>query len=449
MTARAAALLTAASAAALLLHAPASAQEPAAQAPTAGSPRTAQDTSQETGDVEEVVVTGSRAPGRIRLETVAPVDVVTSEALVEQGTTELAEALAATAPSVNFPRPAITDGTDVIRPATLRGLAPDQTLVLVNSARRHQSALVNVNGSVGRGSAAVDLNAIPTSAIDRVEVLREGASALYGSDAIAGVINIRLREERSGGGVTATLGQYRTSVKTFRNPGGRDENDGDTLTVSGWQGLPLGAEGFLTLSAEYRDREPTSRGDIDVRVSPPRITSRYGDPRVEDATFYANAGLPLNLGWELYGWAGYQHRDGESAAFPRNLGDARNVPEIYPNGFLPLIVSDIDDYTAAIGTRGQVAGFDVDLNLVYGRNEIDYRTENSVNVSRGPTSPTRDPSIWKGATASRSVWVSRSAWTTCSTSIPTSTFPTSTGPTPSPSPNTRRSDSTAASSTPA
>ena len=128
-----------------------------------------------------------------------PSTCLTSEALESQGTTELAEALATAAPSLSFPRPSITDGTDHIRPATLRGLAPDQTLVLVNSKRRHQSALVNVNGSVGRGSAAVDLNAIPLAAIETVEVLRDGASAQYGSDAIAGVINLRLRDAREGG----------------------------------------------------------------------------------------------------------------------------------------------------------------------------------------------------------------------------------------------------------
>ena len=127
-------------------------------------------------------------------------DVIGETVLQSQGTTELAEALSTLAPTVNFPRPAVSDGTDHVRPATLRGLAPDQTLVLVNSKRRHQSSLVNVNGSVGRGSAAVDLNAIPNVAIERVEVLRDGASALYGSDAIAGVINIRLREAREGGG---------------------------------------------------------------------------------------------------------------------------------------------------------------------------------------------------------------------------------------------------------
>ena len=156
--------------------------------------------------VDEVVVTGTRVAQRTRLESLAPVDVFSDEALTAQGTTELAEALSDVAPSLNFPRPSITDGTDHIRPATLRGLAPDQTLVLVNSKRRHPSALVNVNGSVGRGSAAVDLNAIPMAAIESVEVLRDGASAQYGSDAIAGVINLRLREAREGGSTTVTVG---------------------------------------------------------------------------------------------------------------------------------------------------------------------------------------------------------------------------------------------------
>ena len=214
--------------------------------------------------VDEVVVTGTRVTSRTRLESLAPVDVLSQEALTSQGTTELAEALSDAAPSLNFPRPAITDGTDHIRPATLRGLAPDQTLVLVNSKRRHPSALVNVNGSVGRGSAAVDLNAIPLAAIESVEVLRDGASAQYGSDAIAGVINLRLRDAREGGSTTVTYGEYNTNVETER--GHRKETDGATLTASAWVGLPLGAEGFLTLTGEYRDRDPTSRGDFDNRV---------------------------------------------------------------------------------------------------------------------------------------------------------------------------------------
>ncbi|PHY13315.1 TonB-dependent receptor, partial [Caulobacter sp. B11] len=313
-------------------------------------------TTPDESEVDQVVVTGTRIAGRTRLDTLAPVDVVNEKALTRTGTTELAQSLSTLAPSINFPRPAITDGTDHIRPATLRGLSPDQTLVLVNGTRRHATALVNVNGSIGRGSAAVDLNAIPTIALDRVEVLRDGASAQYGSDAIAGVINLRLREARSGGGASLNVGRYATNVKTARNTDGRDENDGQTVTISGWQGLPLGADGFLTVSAEYRDREPTSRGDIDVRVTPARITSRYGDAEVTDSTVYLNAGLPVSDAITAYGWAGYQKREGASAAFPRIVGDSRQVPvaSIYPNGFLPIIATDIADSTIAAGLKGDL-----------------------------------------------------------------------------------------------
>ena len=341
---------------------------------------------------DEVVVTGTRVQDRSRLDTLAPVDVLSEAALRDQGSTELAEALSTTTPSLNFPRPAVTDGTDHIRPATLRGLAPDQTLVLVNSKRRHQSSLVNVNGSIGRGSANVDLNAIPMVAVERVEVLRDGASAQYGSEAIAGVINLRLREAREGGGASLTFGGYDTSVETARTS--YDASDGKTVTASAWTGLPLGANGFLTLSGEYRNREPTSRGDLDPRLAtqnPPealRVDSRYGDPDVRDVTFYANAGLPVGADWQLYGWAGFQQRDGEAAATPRIRSNANNDPAIYPNGFLPIITSDVHDATAAVGTRGQLAGWDADVSLVYGRNELDYGVKNSINGTLVPNSPT-------------------------------------------------------------
>jgi len=342
--------------------------------------------------LEQIVVTGTRVQDRSRLDSLAPVDVIGETALQSQGTTELAEALSTLAPTVNFPRPAVTDGTDHVRPATLRGLAPDQTLVLVNSKRRHQSSLVNVNGSVGRGSAAVDLNAIPSVAIERVEVLRDGASALYGSDAIAGVINIRLREAREGGGTSVTFGRYDTDVKTARTS--YSASDGETLTASAWTGLPLGADGFLTLSAEYRDREPTSRGDLDPRLgtqNPPealRVNSRYGDPDVQDASFYANMGVSLGEQWQGYGWAGYQQRDGAAAATPRIRSNVNNDPAVYPSGFLPIITTDIEDLTAAWGARGPLAGWDADVSLVYGRNELDYGVEHSINGTLIPNSPT-------------------------------------------------------------
>ena len=339
--------------------------------------------------VDEVVVTGTRVVGRSRLDTLAPVDVVTAKTLQQRGSTELAAALAATVPSITFPRPSNTDGTDSVRPAVLRGQGPDQTLVLVNGTRRHATALVNLNGSVGRGSAAVDLNAIPSIALDRIEVLRDGAAAQYGSDAIAGVVNLRLREADNGGGFTVTTGQYVTSFKGLQTGQKRDIKDGATVTVAGWQGLKLGSDGFLTLSAEYRDRDFTNRSDIDPRVTPRRVTSRFGDPEVEDVTFYANAGKPIGESWEAYGWYGYQQRDAEASATYRLPTDAsQNIPSVYPNGYLPLITTNTEDVTAAGGLRGDWNGFKIDANLVYGKNDIDFGVKNTINPSYGPTSPT-------------------------------------------------------------
>jgi len=342
-----------------------------------------------TADVDEVVVTGTRTEGRTRLDSMAPVDVIGAQSLERAGTTELGAALAQLAPSLDFPRPSITDGTDSVRPATLRGLAPDQTLVLVNGMRRHASALVNVNGSIGRGSAAVDLNSIPTIALDRIEVLRDGASAQYGSDAIAGVINMRLREARTGGAVNYTYGVYDTDVETARIPNGYKKKDGVSNTAAGWVGLPLGADGFLTISAEYRFANPTSRGDLDPRVLPTnKITSRYGDPQSKNETIYVNAGIPLNDDWKLYGFAGGQHRKTDSAANPRLANNANNVLSIYPGGFLPRITTDIDDYTASFGTRGEAGGFAIDAGVVYGYNKVHYGVIDSVNASLGAASPT-------------------------------------------------------------
>ena len=343
---------------------------------------------QSGSEVEELVVTGTRTEGRSRLETLAPVDVISTQALQQRGTTELATALATSVPSITFPRPSNTDGTDAIRPATLRGQGPDQTLVLVNGTRRHATALVNTNGSVGRGSAAVDLNAIPSTAIDRIEVLRDGASAQYGSDAIAGVINMRLREAASGGGLSVTYGSYITSFDGYYG-GGHDITDGATTTVSGWQGLPLLGDGFLTLSAEYRSREHTNRSDIDKRVTPNRITSRFGDADVDDIAFYANAGKPLGENWDLYGWYGYQHRDASSSATFRMPTDTQqNILSVYPNGYLPYLTTDTEDTSAGVGLRGEIAGFKADVNLVYGKNDIDFGVQNTINPSYGATSPT-------------------------------------------------------------
>jgi iron complex outermembrane receptor protein len=352
-------------------------------------------TSAPAGDtsVEEIVVTGTRTAGRSRLETLAPVDVLNGEQLARQGNgAELGQALANLTPSLDFPRPAITDGTDSVRPAVLRGLQPDQTLVLINGMRGHTSALINVNTSVGRGSSAFDLNTIPTVALSQVEVLRDGASAQYGSDAIAGVINLRLREARRGGGATFNYGIYDTTVTTSR--GERKAHDGLTESVSAWQGLPLGDGGFLTISAEYLLRHATNRSDFANAAALPAygrpiVLGRYGDPEVKSYTGYANAALPISEAWQLYGYGGYQKRKSISAATARAYNNANNVPAIYPGGFLPKIKADIKDYNLQGGLRGDTAGFHVDLGVSYGKNSLKYHTIDTVNASFGAASPTR------------------------------------------------------------
>jgi iron complex outermembrane recepter protein len=301
----------------------------------------AQNASQTTTDVSsaelsEVVVTGTRVVGQARLDSISPVQVVSEQQLETQGSRELATSLSTSAPSLDFPRPALTDGSDTIRPVTLRGLSPDEALVLIDSKRQHASALVNINGTVGRGSAAVDLDTIPEAALDRVEVLTDGASAQYGSDAIAGVVNLHLREARSGGAAEIVYGLNDTDVDTAH--GSRHENDGNQVSVSAWSGFALGAEGFLTVTGEFRDQDPTSRGDFDQRVTPPAVIGRIGDPRATNYTLWLNAGLPLGAGWKLYGWAGFQDRHSSSAEGPRYTQiSAGYASPLYPHGYLPLL----------------------------------------------------------------------------------------------------------------
>lgn len=362
----------------------------------------------ESNALEEVVVVGSRsAEGRTALETPVAVDVFGIDELSKTGRLELNQALAATVPSFNFNQTAINDGTDIVRPATLRGLAPDQVLVLLNGKRRHSSALVNINGSVGRGSAAVDLNAIPATAIEAVEVLRDGAAAQYGSDAIAGVINVRLKKNASGGGVNAFFGKYNTDVDVAE----RSASDGDTLSVGFWQGFNLGGDGFLTLAAEYKDREPSNRAGLDPRQQYPeladgspdpreatfdRLNHRYGNGNAEDINVFINAGIPLSDTTELYGFAGYQDREADSPGFYRRAGDAtrgfrstpRNLTEIYPDGFLPVINGDVSDFSLGGGVRGEWGSWNYDASLVHGTNELDYTVRSTLNASLGPNSQT-------------------------------------------------------------
>lgn len=369
---------------------------------------------QETEELEQVVITGTRVANRSALDTVAPVDVVSADSLKNVGVTEVNQALSVALPSFNFPRPGLADGTDTIRPATLRGLAPDQALVLVNSKRRHSASLVNVNGTIGRGSAAVDLNTIPTAIIKSIEVLRDGASAQYGSDAIAGVLNLRLREDRDGGELSLSFGARHTDFETISGAAPANANwtvpaiakqsasDGEALTASLWKGFALGEDGFLTVALEYKDQQRTERGGYDFRQQYPlvggafdpreatinRFNSWYGEPDMQQATFFANAGNKLANGVEIYGWASYQNRDALSAGFYRRALDDRNVLAIYPNGFLPLIAPEVDDLSVAGGAKWESGNWSYDASLVYGKNKMAFTIKNTLNRSLGASSKT-------------------------------------------------------------
>ncbi|MGB5629416.1 MAG: TonB-dependent receptor plug domain-containing protein, partial [Woeseiaceae bacterium] len=353
---------------------------------------------QDSETIEEIVTLGTRQAGRVSADLAVPVDTLSSDEMEATGQTEVGRMLQVLAPSFNFSSSSISDGTDALRPATLRGLGPDQTLVLVNGKRRHQASLIHINNSVGRGTAGTDMNAIPAIAIKRIEVLRDGAAAQYGSDAIAGVINIQLKDDTEGGSFGLSAGEY-------------SEGDGQTTNVDLYKAFSLGNEGYLGVSFNYRDRERTNRAapqggclyggcaDTDGNgylepapgneqrevTGPGRNGFRIGDADSEQIGVVVNAGMELGNG-ELYSFITYSGRDNQSGAFYRNpagsgaaLDDGENV---VVDGFLPLINSEIDDQSFNVGYRAE---FDddsaLDLSFTSGRNTIDYTTSNSANYS--------------------------------------------------------------------
>ncbi len=369
----------------------------------------------EPADEEQVVVTGTRFRDRTVTNSPVPIDVIAGTELRASGYQETSEILRALAPSFNFANPTTPDGNTHIHSASLRGLSPDETLVLVNGKRLHTAAFVNTAGTIGKGATPTDLNQIPAAAIGRIEILREGASAQYGSDAIAGVINILLRTD--------------TRLHASASAGTTFDGGGDTYEASLGGGIKLGDRGFVNVTGYYRDHEGANRALADTRQfyfgvgptgTPQPLSARFGagigltppggvagtqlDPReasvdrrvwrfadegdLKDASLIANTEFGLTDAITLYGLAGYRVSKAHSNASFRRPGQDENVRAVYPNGFLPFVNTKSTDYSALVGVRGQVAGFAWDLSTIYGGNEIEYRTENTLNATLGTATPT-------------------------------------------------------------
>ena len=372
--------------------------------------------------IDEVVVIGTRGRPRSQLETAVPIDVINSREIRQSAQTQVSQILQYIAPSFHSTPQTISDGTDHIDPAALRGLGPDQTLVLVNGKRRHTSSLLNVNGTVGRGTVGTDLNSIPAGAIERIEILRDGAAAQYGSDAIAGVINIVLKESTNLVTINAQAGIHTPSA--FGGPDGGDvpdalipefEADGEVYQLSANFGFELGDEGgFVNVTAEYTDRASTNRsGNYTGSIYPTGYDNALSDAQffqmvqeqtgfienqvmeignsaLRNAGTFLNAAYPLSGSSELYGTLGFNYRNGLARGFYRFPSTSdRVVPQIHPHGFSPQINSDIFDNSFIVGVRGEIGGWQADLSQTRGMNEFKFTIQNSNNASLGQGSPTQ------------------------------------------------------------
>ncbi len=398
--------------------------------------------------IEEVIVTGTRKEGISPTETLSPVDVIGGSSITNQAAFDMTDSLSKLTPSLNTQRFPIADGTAFIRPVTLRNLSPDHTLVLVNGTRRHRSALVNLQlaplGTINQGSQGVDFSTIPSAAVKRIEVLRDGASAQYGSDAIAGVVNVILNDASEGGSISAQYGEY-------------SEGDGERFTISGNAGLPLGEDGFLNLTLEHSTSDITDRGNprpdaaaVAAIVGAENVAyngfgQRWGDPDIEATKFFANFGIDLTDDIELYGNGSYMDNETVSGFFyrgpvldPIHMTAARSTlqtdtdgdflpdpapaslvnqiiadglsPDDYlmpdagsasgyvlrnpiytefPGGYSPLFGADITDYAIVLGIRGENDnGFSWDIRGRIAENEVEYVLSQSINPSLGRLSPT-------------------------------------------------------------
>jgi iron complex outermembrane recepter protein len=368
-------------------------------------------------DLSEIIVTGTRVGARSRIDSPVPVDIIPLSDFIDAvGQIDINQILTYVAPSFQSSRQTISDGTDHMDPAQLRGLGTDQVLVLINGKRRHQSSLVNVNGTVNRGQVGTDLNAIPANAVEKIEILRDGAAAQYGSDAIAGVINIVLKKtEGISGNVAAGTHVTRFQRDYIINNGenaSANVNDGEMVSAALNYGVKIGQEGILNITGEYARRGYTNRSGTYSGLIFPLVNGqnvddeqlrtrgltrndfdmRIGNSAINSGGIMINFSLPLKNGMELYSFGGYNNKRGNAAGFyryPSAIPAAArpNVFQVYPNGFLPEINTDITDLSNTIGLTGKLGDWKFDLSNTYGQNIFDFEITNSVNYTQALSIP--------------------------------------------------------------
>ena len=359
-------------------------------------------TTSEAQELKEVQIVGSRNTKRTVVNSAVPIDVINvKDVTTQSGKLEINELLQYVAPSFNANKQSGSDGADHVDPASLRGMGPDQTLVLINGKRRHQSSLINLFGTKGRGNTGTDLNSIPASAIKRIEILRDGAAAQYGSDAIAGVINIVLNDNINQVTGAVTYGAYNTNAQGDFDPGTAntknnflDENsfgntlgqkrnfDGQSIKVAANYGVAVGKKGGIAnFTAEYLNKEKTLRPGFDFRKG-------FGEAAIQGLNLFGNLVVPISDKTEFYAFGGRNFRDTDAYAFTRNDGE-RVVESIYPGGYTPRITSEIVDNSIAAGIRTKYAsGWKMDLSNTFGKNLFHYYIKETLNASLAGNSPT-------------------------------------------------------------
>lgn len=346
--------------------------------------------------LEEIVVTGNRSQQRTLGNTPTPLDVISGEQLQSGGAMahEFGQALLATAPSFFFPRQSNSGTSDHVRAGQLRGLSPDQLLVLINGKRRHTSAVVHTETKIGRGTAAVDFNTIPLNAIKRIEVLRDGAGAQYGSDAIAGVINVILDSE-PGFEAALSLGEHLTTLE----PIDASLKDGETVTFEAKYGFKVSGPSWLKFGLAMQDRNRTNRAGLDaipffIAQTTPNLNMRgkrlysEGDPEAHQINLWWN-GETQASSMELFSFGTIHRRKSKGgSAFFRYPDSQENTPSIYPNGYRPSTRGTNKDLSATAGARTEIGGWGLEGSTTIGKNNFRFGVEQSLNASLGPASPT-------------------------------------------------------------